>query len=564
MHKSPAWLTRSALLAALAALLVHCGAPEKETTAPAAAQPAPGAPAATASAVETPEFGDALVENIEAEPPTLNVLLSTADAHSQAIGAYIFDALLELDLDSLKMKPSVATKWEISDDHLHYTFYLRKDAKFTDGVPLTTKDLKVTIDLIMNPANDTAVPRQELVDLDTVDLIDDYTIRFNMKRPYFRHLLVLGGVPIVPAHVYATGDLAKNPANRAPLGSGPYKFEKWDTGSQIVLTRNEQYWGKKPFLAKRVFKIIPDNNAAFQALERHDTDIQDIPAEQWARKTNTPKFQKEFQKLVLDSPVPGYLSRFNYVGWNMRQPQLSDKRVRQALCMLFDRQQIIDKVFYGYGTVATTDVYYKAPESNKNLKPWPFDPERAKKLLDEAGWKDTDRDGVRDKDGVKLEFELSYASSVPEYDQLGSVYQEELRRAGVRMTLNPTEWATFAQRVHDRKFDACMLAWITTPFYDGYQLWHSSQAKDGSNYPGFVNAEADKLMEDARVEFDDAKRKVLNDRLQEILHEEQPYIFLYHRPGLVALDARFRGVVQHTMGIDPREWWVPVAMQRYK
>ncbi len=557
-------LAHFACVTALAALLIGCGAPKPATSPD---EPAPaGNPAAAVPAgqAETPVDGDALVENIEAEPPTLNLLLATSDARSQYIGRNVFDLLLELDLDSLEMKPSLATTWEISDDHLHYTFHLRNDVKFTDGVPLTTKDVKATIDLIMDPANDTAELRNYLQDIESIDVIDDFTIRFNMKRTYFRHLLVLGDFPIVPAHIYATGDLGKNPANRAPIGSGPYIFEKWDTGSQIALKRNENYWGKKPYLTQRIFKIIPDNNAAFQAVERHDIDMQDIPAEQWVRKTNTEKFQKEFQKLVLDSQVPGYLSRFNYIGWNMRKPQLADKRVRQALCMLFDRQQIIDKVFYGFGTIATTDVFFKSPDSNTNLKPWPFDPERAKKLLDEAGWTDSDSDGVRDKDGVKLEFDLSYASSVPEYDQLGAVYQEELRRAGIRMTLNPIEWATFAVRVQERKFDACMLAWMTVPFYDGYQLWHSTQATDGSNYPGFINAEADKLMEDARVEFDPAKRKILNDRFQEILHDEQPYIFLYHRPGLVALDARFRGVKVHTMGIEPKEWWVPADLQRYK
>ncbi len=571
MPSSIAPLARFTCAAALAVLLARCGAPESATPAgepapagtPSAA--APGTPGgAPAAVVETPTDGDALVENIEAEPAHLNIVLATADAHSNYIGQYIFDTLLLVDNDTLQMKANLATKWEVSDDHLHYTFFLRNDAKFTDGVPLTAKDVKATIDLILDPLHDTADRRNYFQDIDTVDVIDDYTVRFNMKRPYFRHLLELGELNVYPAHIYMQGDLNKHPNNRNPIGSGPYKFDSWETGRQIVLVRNDNYWGQKPRLAKRVFKMIKDDNAAFQALERHDTDIQDIPAEQWERKTKTAKFEKEFQKLELDSPVPGYLSRFNFLGWNTRQPQLSDKRVRQALCMLFDRQQIIDQVFYGHGVVATTDVYYKAPESNKNLKPWPFDPARAKALLDEAGWKDTDSDGIRDKDGVKLEFELSYADAVPEYDQLGAVYQEELRRAGVHMTLNPSEWATFQQRVHDRKFDACMLSWLMTPFYDGYQLWHSSQAEAGSNFSGFVNTEADKLMEDARIEFDEAKRKVLNDRLQEILHEEQPYVFLYHRPGLIAIDARFRGVKVHTAGIDPLEWWVPTALQRYK
>jgi len=248
----------------------------------------------------------------------------------------------------------------------------------------------------------------------------------------------------------------------------------------------------------------------------------------------------------------------------MRRPQFQDKRVRQAMCMLFDRDLVIDEVWYGYGTKITSSVYHKMPEYNTDIEPWPFDPERAKQLLEEAGWIDRDGDGVREKDGMKFTFELSYGSGVPEYDQLGAVYQEELRRAGIRVTLNPIEWATFQQRVHERRFDACMLAWLTVPMPDPYQLWHSSQATDGSNYPGFIHPEADRILEQARKEFDHDKRIEMYHRFQEILHEEQPYLFLYARPGLVALDKRFQGVTVHKAGIDPLEWWVPVAMQRYQ
>lgn len=564
MKRSPVWLTRLMMFPAIAVVCAGCGAPESgpsTSAAPDASTPVSAAPADGA----TVEYGDALVENETAAPAHLNIHLSTADGVSNYIGSYIFETLLDMDDDTLDMIPNLAERWEVSDDHLVYTFYLRKDVKFTDGTPLTANDVKVTFDLIMNPEHDTANLRNYLQDVESLEVIDDHTVRFTVSQPYFRHPLVLGAINVYPAHIYGNGDFNKHPNNRAPIGSGPYVFQEWDTtGSQIVLVRNEDWWGPKPPLARRVFRFIKDDNAQFQALERHDVDKIDVPPQQWARRTASPRFEQEFEKLVLDSPIPGYLSRFNYIGWNTRKPQFADKRVRQALCMLFNRPLIIKEVWSGYGEVAVSDIYPKSPDHNPELQPWPFDPERAKQLLDEAGWKDTDGDGVRDKDGVKFEFELSYGSSVPEYDQLGAVFQDELRRAGIRVALNPAEWATFQQRVHERKFDACMLAWLAVPYYDGYQLWHSTQAADGSNYPGFVNEEADRIMEEARVTFDAEKRRALNHRLEEILHEEQPYLFLYHRPGLIALDKRFEGVVVHTAGIDPLEWWVPVAMQRYK
>lgn len=554
------------LLLVLAGVLAACGAPEPTNE---SAAPASGGETTAASAPSEeagpPAYGDWLVEVTDAEPPHLNTLLATEDATGAYIAAHIFDTLLDVNHDTLEMKANLATDWETSEDHLEYTFHLRDDVTFSDGVPLTAQDVKATYDLIMNPKNDTLDLRNYLQDIEDVQVPDDYTIRFVMSKPYFRHLLVLGGLEVYPAHIYTKGNLNDHPNNRRPIGSGPYVFDRWDTGQQIVLRRNDNYWGKKAYIDKHVFKIITDQNAAFQALERHDVDIyQQIQPEKWVRKASSPKFEREFQKLVLDSPVPGYLSRFNYIGWNMRKPQFSDERVRQALCMLFDRDLIIQEVWYGYGTKIISSIYPKQPEYNHDIKPWPFDPDRAKQLLDEAGWVDTNGDGIRDKDGQKFEFELSYATEVDEYNQLGAVYQEELRRAGIRMSLNPIEWATFSQRVHERQFDACMLAWLTTLMPDPYQLWHSSQAESGSNYPGFKNAEADKILEDARTEFDHEKRIQMYHRFQEILHEEQPYLFLYSRPALAALDKRFHGVVIHKDGIDPEEWWVPTAMQRYK
>lgn len=546
----------SALVIALATATVGCGGSDS-----------PGSSASIRGAggpEGEPEFGGWLVENLSAEPAHLNTHLSTGDASTAYIDSFIFETLIKVDNETLAFIPSVAERWEVSDDHLTYTFYLKENVTFSDGVPLTAHDVKFTYELIIDPKNDTLNIRNYLQDIERVDVIDDYTVRYTMTKPYFRHLLVLGSTEVYPKHIYGKGDFNKHPNNRHPIGSGPYVFESWETGNQIVIARNENYWGEKPLLDKRVFKMISDDNAEFQALENHAVDMIDVPPEKWHRRTNTPKFEREFQKLTPDSPIPGYLSRFNYIGWNMRKPQFSDKRVRKALCMLFDRQLVIDEIWYGHGTIITHGTYHKMAEYNKEIEPLPFDPEGAKKLLTEAGWIDRDRDGIREKNGVNLEFELSYSTGVPEYNQLGAVYQEELRRAGIKMNLNPLEWATFQERVHERTFDACMLAWLTTLMPDPYQLWHSTQAEAGSNYPGLKNAEIDQILEDGRTEFDDEKRIKMYHRFAEIINDEQPYIFLYARPGLIALDARFNGVRQYTAGLDPLEWWVPLSMRRHQ
>ncbi|MFP6581165.1 MAG: peptide-binding protein [Candidatus Hydrogenedentota bacterium] len=514
--------------------------------------------------IEDRDMGDTLVLRLRAEPPHLNILLDTADAGASYIAnGFIFEPLMMVNDDTLEWEPFIAKSWEISDDHLTYTFQLRDDVTFSDGVPLTAHDIKFTFDITMKPEVEAFQRKASLEDIDTVTVLDDYTIQYKMKKPFFRHLLILALGEIYPKHIYEKGDFNHHERNRSPIGSGPYLFEKWDTGQQIVITRNENYWGEKQPLKKRIWKIITDDNAAFQALERGDVDMNDIPPDDWNRKASTDAFEKKFNKYTPDSPIPGLFSRYNYVGWNMRKPQFQDKRVRQALAMLFDTQLIIDTVWGGLGTRITGGIYHKAPEYDRTVLPLPFDPEAAAKLLDEAGWIDTDGDGIRDKDGIKFEFELGFAASVAEYERLGTVYQEELKRAGIDMRLGPLEWATFSERVHNRNFDACMLAWLTPIMADPYPLWHSSQAESGVNYSGLQNAELDKILENIRLEFDREKRIVLYKEAQAIIYGEQPYLFLYARPGLQAFDKRIHGTIEHTGGFNPLDWWVPAHQQKY-
>jgi len=213
----------------------------------------------------------------------------------------------------------------------------------------------------------------------------------------------------------------------------------------------------------------------------------------------------------------------------------------------------------------TGTAFIDDPEYDKSITPWPFDPETAKRYLDECGWQDTNGDGIRDKDGVPFQFELLLANDRPEHEIMATEFQERLKPAGIAMTIRQLEWATFLQSVNEQNFDACVLGWTTPPYFDPYQLWHSSQTvPGGSNAVGFVNAEADQLMEEARKEFDRQKRIALYHRLHAILHEEQPYTFLFCRKSLMAVDKRFQNTIVYPRGMDSKEWWVPLSLQRYR
>ena len=542
----------------LAVVLAACGspAPSQPGATPQSAAPPPTAPENPGAPVD----GDWLVMHLPGEPGSLNPL-TTSEVPASMVLASIFESLLESDNETQAVKARVAESWEASPDHLTYTFKLFKNACFSDGTPLTAQDVKFTFDKLMEPA--TAAPhlRNYFQDIASCEAVDDYTVRYTCKKPYFKHLRMIGSLEILPKHIYSQGEFNQHPNNRSPIGSGPYVFESWNTGTDIVLARNEKYWSAKPHILKRVFKFITNANAACQVLERQEMDYMSfhISPELWVTRASTPEFQAKFNEYKY------YSAFYTYIVWNNRKPQFQDKMVRRALTMLLDRKLILETIYYGLGKQTVSDFFVESPEYDKTIEPWPFDPAQAKQLLDAAGWKDTDGDGVRDKDGVPFRFEIIIRSGSSEDEQVATVFQEELKRAGIAMTIRTLEWATLLERVDTRDFDAVRLGWAAPPVEeDPYQIWHSSQADKGSNYIGFKNEEADHIMEAARLEFDPDKRAEMYHRFDAILHEEQPYTFMFCISELEALDKRFAGVKVYKFGLDSREWWVPADRQRYR
>jgi len=234
-----------------------------------------------------------------------------------------------------------------------------------------------------------------------------------------------------------------------------------------------------------------------------------------------------------------------------------------ALAMLLDRELIRDEIYYGQAEIIAGDFMPGSAENNRALQPVPYDPEGARTLLKEAGWEDTDTDGILDRDGIPFRFDAATTNQNPVAELILTVFKEELAREGIELTIRPMEWASLIDRVDKREFDAILMGWSMPPDPDPYQVWHSSQVDAGSNYVGFVNEEADHLIEEARVSFDREHRIALYHRFQEILHQEQPYLFLLAPKVLAAGDKRLHGIRVHPFGIDQREWFVPKAMQRY-
>jgi len=505
-----------------------------------------------------PTDGDWLIRHLGAEPATLNPVTAT-DAYASLINSYIYETLIKRDEKTLELVPSLAESWEVAEDHLTYVFRLKKGVKWQDGRPLTARDVLFSFERIRDPKVDSAHLRSYYQDVENLEVLDDHTIRYTYRIPYFRALEFCGGIPIVPAHTFTEGvDFNNHPIGRNPIGNGPYRLLRWETGREIVLVRNEEYWGEKPHFNRIVLKIITDSTAAFQVLKKGGLDEMTLRPIQWVRQTRSRRFNENFLKLKYYTPS------YSYIGWNQRKPLFSDRRVRLAMTLMMDRETILKKILFGLGTVVSGNFYIKSPDYNQALKPHPYDPAKAIELLRAAGWEDHDRDGILDRDGAPFRFEFLLSSGSKFGEQVATILQENLKGIGARMDIRKLEWAVFIQRIDERDFDACTLGWSLSWESDPFQLWHSSQAEKGSNYVGFVNEEADRIIEAARREFDPAKRHRMYHRFHEIIHEEQPYTFLFTREDLEAVSSRFRNVNLYPMGPQPREWWTPTSLIRYR
>ncbi len=542
-----------------------------------------------------PVQGDWAIVRFESDPDTLNPLTQTTALAQYALwgakNSQIYELLMgynttDWDVTEPLLAESPPT---VSEDHLIYTIKIRDGVKWHDGQPLTPDDVLFTYKATACPLTDAAPDRSHLTDLADIQ-VDGQMMRFIMSKANVYNLrnVVTNILPIIPKHVFDEEGLLDSftykdmvgpkgktdakikkfaehfnhhPANRAPVGTGPYKFDKWDSGREIVLTRNDNYWGKKPYLDKIVYRIINDPTAALTALKAGEIDLNPrLSPIQYQEQTAGPSFDEQFTKVKYS--IPAEYDIF----WNNERPFFKDKRVRQALTMLIDRGKIIDTIRLGFGQIGVSPFHPQSKDFNPNLKPLPYDPKRAAELLDEAGWKDHDGDGVRDKDGVKFKFEFLGSTGSATFKQLSPIMAEAFRQAGIQMTERVIELSLLTSTLREHRFDASVLAFTFDLVQDPFQEWHSSSASGGSNFENFKNADSDRLIEQARLEFDNEKRKQIYWQWQELIQDEQPVTFLYYAQDPAAYSKRFQNVQWLPLrpGYDLTTWWVPTASQKYK
>jgi peptide/nickel transport system substrate-binding protein len=513
----------------------------------------------------TEDEGDWLVWALAVEPKTLNLISSDQDIYTTwMVFETVFEPLMAYDYDEVKLKPCLAKSCQVSDDGLEITYTLRDDIHFSDGVPITADDVIFTYQTLINPKIDAQLVAQSYVDVDRVERIDDKTVKFYMKRSYFlaQEVTSLWQVGVFPKHIYQFKDPQEfNKRVSNPIGSGPYVFEKWDTGDKVTFRRNENYWGTKPKIKKVIYKFIINDKARLQALRSGDVDMM-IPApEQYAELIKDKNFTKDFRCVAYWSPGTPYF----YIGWNEDTPFFADRQVRLAMTEMLDRKGMVKHLLKDSGEEITGPYQILTRENDPNIQPWPYDPNKTAQLLDEAGWKDHDGDGIRDKNGVPFRFKFAYAADNGLYQNIANVLKDSAAKVGIEVIADPVEWSVLITRINDRKFESMIMGWGGQIIEDQYQIFHSSQiGKGGSNYVGFKNAEADKLLEQIRRTMDEEKRIELSRKFHSIVHYEQPYTFLFSRPTYRIISPRFENVIIHKLGLKEEEWYVPKDKQKYK
>jgi peptide/nickel transport system substrate-binding protein len=513
-----------------------------------------------------PVQGDWVVQRIDFDVDSLNPLILNS-ANAQVISGQINEGLIQMDNFTLKFEPCLAESWEISPDQLTYTFHLRHGVKWHDGEPFTSDDVKFSYDRLMDPKVDAAPTRSYWENIKSLEVLDPYTVRFIATEKYFKTLETIGGMQILPRHAFEKGDpdFNKNDFARHPIGTGPYKFVRWDTGSQIVLERNDDYWDTShPRYPKRlVYEVIQEPYIAAQLLKKGEIDVFDkVTPIQWSHELKDSRSMNHLRQIVY--PFPAYY----YVGFNLRLPMFSDIRVRHAIDLLMPRDEIISQVYLNqYATKTSGFDLPSTPDYNQAVPSNSYDPAQAAQLLDAAGWKNDHGDGILYKDGKPLSFTLFYPAGDPNRGKMAELIQESLKKAGIDLKLERLEFAQLYEHVDDWKFEATIAGWANGINDDPSQIWAGSQAdiKKSSNFIGYKNADADKLMAAARVEYDEDKRAVLYRQLHQIIHDDYPVCFLVAPSQIVIVSDRYRNVKIFAPRpcYDTSQWWVPRDQQKY-
>ena len=470
--------------------------------------------------------------NLSGEPENLHPIRST-DYYSSVVQYYILESLLQRNKDTYEWEPGLAKKWEISPDGKTFTFEFYDSLKWSDGKALTVQDVKFSFEAYRNPEYGGIRYLPYFEKMDSAQILSDKKIQFKVKESYFGNFDVIAGMSIIPEHIY------KDPKTRLSkniIGSGPYKLENYIKGKILVLKQNPLWEGRNnpankgkwnfKTLALRFVKTETDT---LLRMAKEHLDYSRLSAETFFEKTKKAPWGTRIKKVKYQNKEP---SGYGYIGFNLKKPLFQDKKVRKALAHLLNRELMNKKFQYNQRELARGPWYFWSDYADPNVKPIGFNPKKAVEILKSAGWNDLDNNGVLEKtiNGRKKELSWTIIYASAEGEKYLTLYQEDLKQAGIKLSLKVLDWASFLRLIDDKNFDAVMLGWSGGSIdLDPKQIWHTeSSQKKGSNFISYSNPKVDALIDKGRSQLNKKERIKTFQKVYRLIAEDVPYIFMFN------------------------------------
>lgn len=499
--------------------------------------------------------GDLIIGSI-GSPILFNPLYSN-DGVSADIQDFIFEGLVGSSKEDFSpATDKLAADVEESEDGLTYTVKLKEGIKFHDGEDLTADDVVFTYRIPLSPDYDG--PRKSYFEaLESVEKVDDETIKFRLNKVDAQFQTVGLSFGILPEHILKDvpiRELAEHEFNtKKPIGSGPFKFVEWEDGEYVKVEAFDEYYQGRPHLDTITMKFVPDTNAMLTQLKNRDIDFYaGIPA-------SDIETVKSFQNDIGIKIEEGLALSYTFFAGNMRNELFKDKKVRQAIAHAIDRETIVNEILEGHGQVAHVPESPLSWAYNPDVPKFEYDPEKAKKMLADAGWK-PGKDGILKKDGKRFSFELKTNHGSRVREDIVVLLQEQLKKAGIEAKPVFVDYSTLINDVKPGvwNFDAVIFSWLLGTDPDPSSFFHSKEIDKGLNFIGYTNAELDRLMEIQLQERDLEKRKELIGKIQAKIAEDQPYILLFYPTEFRAMPAELEGYEFHPKNkiYKPHQWWL--------
>lgn len=507
-----------------------------------------------------PSRGGTLVAGMIADMESINVYAVPSNAVTQEVVSLLYLRLVEERPDSQQhpptIKPALAERWELSPDRRSLTFHLREDATWSDGVPVTAEDVRFSWQAQTHPDVlwDSAYFKEGITD---VEVLDPHTVRFHFNRVSAQELLNVNEGEIIPKHAWSRLPFEEWRQRsdwfmEAPVVSGPYTLESWTPQQEIVLRRNERFHQEgKPYIDRIIMRVVADRSTLMtQALTGELDHVFGITLSDAERVEAAPNLR-----------LISFWGRGTvFIAWNLTHPLFAETPVRQALTLAMDRQRIVDTIYGSWGRLAVSPVISDYWAFNQEIEPWPYDPDRAREILEAQGWVDRDGDGIREKDGRPFSFELATNTGNQQRLDAAVMIQEQLRQVGVEARVRTMAFNPLMARATRHEFEAILMKWSMPTDLDLSFAFHTEAIGRADNVFSYSNPEVDRLLEAAKTVSEMEAMRPYLDPIQEIIHRDQPMTFLWESKDLGVASRRLH------FGDEPPnilrrfwhawEWWL--------